>query len=181
MTVCSYHVTYAFQNESTLYSCLIVKELFAQSRRKIWSLIDCNWTQTRNHLVHKQTLISCHICVSEWIHTLKCIHECSVCLWTKWLWVPWHSGNYRVWIHSEITMIQTYSQIQRTDKYSQQISIICPVWLNGWVFIYELGGCGFESSCRHLNFKFCACFEQRVPWHSGNYRVSIHSEMHVTW
>ena len=22
-----------------------------------------------------------------------------------------------------------------------------PVWLNGWVFIYELGGCGFESCC----------------------------------
>ena len=26
-TVCSYHVTYAFQSESTLYSCLNVKEL----------------------------------------------------------------------------------------------------------------------------------------------------------
>ena len=22
-----------------------------------------------------------------------------------------------------------------------------PVWLNGWVFVYELSGCGFESSC----------------------------------
>ena len=33
--VCSYHVTYAFQSESTLYSCLNVKELLARSRRKI--------------------------------------------------------------------------------------------------------------------------------------------------
>ena len=44
-TVCSYHVKYAFQSESTLCSCLA-----------IWILSDCNWTQTQNHLVHKQTL-----------------------------------------------------------------------------------------------------------------------------
>ena len=37
-TVCSYHVTYAFQSESTLYSCLNVKELLARNRHKIWSL-----------------------------------------------------------------------------------------------------------------------------------------------
>ena len=47
VTVCSCHVTYAFQSEYTLYSCLNVKELrFKQG-------------------------------------------------------VPWYSGNYRVWIHSE--------------------------------------------------------------------------------
>ena len=40
-TVCSYHATYAFQSESTLYSCLIVKERLAQNRRDIWSLSDC--------------------------------------------------------------------------------------------------------------------------------------------
>ena len=51
-----------------------------------------------------------------------------------------------------------------------------PVWRNGWVFVYELSVCGFDSSCRHLNFKFRACFEQGGPWHSGNYRVWIHSE-----
>ena len=51
-----------------------------------------------------------------------------------------------------------------------------PVFLNGWVFIYELSGCGFESCCCHINFRYRACFEQRVPWHSGNYRLWIHSE-----
>ena len=77
ITVCSYHVTHAFQSESALYSCLNVKELLARCRCEIWSLSDCNWTRTHNHLV---------------------------------------------W----------------------------PVWLNGWVFVYELSGCGFESSCSHL-------------------------------
>ena len=32
----------------------------------------------------------------------------------------------------------------------------------------------------HLNFRYCTCFEEGVPWHSENYRVYIHSEMH-TW
>ena len=52
--VSSYHVTYAFQSESTLYSCLNVKELLAWNRSKIWSLNDCNWTQTHNHLVRNK-------------------------------------------------------------------------------------------------------------------------------
>ena len=56
VTVCSCHVTYVFQCESTLYSCVNVKELLAQSRRKIWRLSDCNWTRTQNHLVCKRTL-----------------------------------------------------------------------------------------------------------------------------
>ena len=43
--------------------------------------------------------------------------------------------------------------------------------LNGWVFIYELSGCGFKSRYCQLNFRNCTCFEQEVPWHSGNYRV----------
>ena len=45
LTVCSCHVTYAFQSESILYSCLNVKELLARSRREIWRWSDCNWTR----------------------------------------------------------------------------------------------------------------------------------------
>ena len=36
-SVCSYHVTFAFQSESTLYNCLNVKEPLARSRREIFS------------------------------------------------------------------------------------------------------------------------------------------------
>ena len=91
--------------------------------------------------------------------------------------VPWHSGNYRVWTHSEThTWHKNIQSMHRTDKYPQHNSIIWPVWLNGWVFVYELSGCGFKSTCSHLNFRFRACFGQGVPWHSGNYRVWIHSE-----
>ena len=76
MTACSCHVTYAFQSESTLYSCLNVKELLAWSRREIWSLSDCNWTRTHNHLVRKQTLALKHSRWNQYVswqeHTVKC-------------------------------------------------------------------------------------------------------------
>ena len=54
--VCSHHVTYTFQSESTVYICLDVKEHLARSRCEIWSLSDCNWTWSHSHLVHKLTL-----------------------------------------------------------------------------------------------------------------------------
>ena len=65
-------------------------------------------------------------------------------------------------------MIKTHCQMHYINKYSQHSSIICPVWLNGRVFVYKLGGRGFQSRCSHLNFQYRACFKQAVPWHSGN-------------
>ena len=47
-------------------------------------------------------------------------------------------------------MIITYSQMHCTDKYSQHSSMIWLAWLNGWVFVYELSCCGFESRCCQL-------------------------------
>ena len=35
LTVCSYHVTYTFQSESTLYICLNVKELLARTMKSL--------------------------------------------------------------------------------------------------------------------------------------------------
>ena len=96
--------------------------------------------------------------------------------------VPWHSGNCRVWITVKLVrdIIKTYSEMHRTDKYSRHSSIIWPIWPNGWVFVYQLSGCGFESRCSHLIFRYVACFEQGIPWHSGNCRVWSHSQTR-TW
>ena len=102
LIVCFYHVTYEFESESTLYSCLNVKELLARSRRPISRLSDCKGTRTHNHLVRKRTLnhlaklakwlscavstylygafdcmfLSCHVRVWQWIHTLQ-LPECQ--------------------------------------------------------------------------------------------------------
>ena len=77
-------------------------------------------------------------------------------------------------------MTRIYCQMHSRDKYLEHSSIIRPVWLNGWVFLYELSGSGFETSYSHFNFKFGACFEQRILWHSDIYIVWIHSET-GTW
>ena len=46
LTVCYYHVTYTFQSESRLYSCLNIKKVLAQNRRDIWNLSDSNGIRT---------------------------------------------------------------------------------------------------------------------------------------
>ena len=56
-------------------------------------------------------------------------------------------------------MTRTYSQMHRTDKYSEHWLIIWPVWANGWVFVYELSGSGFKSSCSHL-IMIPTCFQE---------------------
>ena len=56
------------------------------------------------------------------------------------------------------------------NKYSQHSSIIWPVWLNGWVFVYELSGCGFKSNyshwgiTKHVIFWNILSFTQHCFW-----------------
>ena len=86
--------------------------------------------------------------------------------------VPWDSGNYRVWIYSE----------RRTwhDKNIQAYSpyrYVLRTQLNHLAKLAKLAsGSGSECSCSHLIFRFRACFEQEVVWHSGNNRLWIYSE-----
>ena len=67
-----------------------------------------------------------------------------------------------------------------SDSNGNRCSKVWSVWLNGWVLVNKLNGCAFKSRFYHLNFRYSACLEQAVPWHSGNYRVKIHSET-CTW
>ena len=65
-----------FQSESTLYSCLNVKELLTQNKRDIWNLSDSNGIETCYHLVRKRTL-------NHWTKLTKWL---SFRLQAKWLW-----------------------------------------------------------------------------------------------
>ena len=67
-------MTYAFQSESTLYSCLNARELLARCKREIWSFRDCNLKRPQNHLVRERALNH----LTKWL---------SVRLRTKWFWV----------------------------------------------------------------------------------------------
>ena len=52
--------------------------------------------------------------------------------------------------------------------------------INGWGFFCKISGCGIDSCCSYLNFRYRGCFEQGAPWHSDNYRVYMHSKTR-TW
>ena len=82
-------VTYAFQSESTLYSCLNDQELLARSRCKVWILSDCIWIRTHNHLVHKRTpnhLAKLAI-LAKWL---------IVRFWIKWLCVRVQLQSFKI-------------------------------------------------------------------------------------
>ena len=55
-----------------------------------------------------------------------------------------------------------------------------PVWLNDWMFVYKLSGCGFKFQLQSLKLKILHLFGAGVPLHSGNYRGWIYSGTH-TW
>ena len=118
-------------------SSLNVKQLFFRSRRKIWSLSDCNWTRIHNHFVHKRKL-----------NHLTKLDKWLSCVWSSYLYgafdsmfLSFHSGIWLYLLHIQETiecrftlrhvrdMTRSYSQMHRTDKYSQHSSIIWPVWL----------------------------------------------------
>ena len=100
----------------------------------------------------------------------KTIILCSVCSIRFVKYVL----STKIWFVKTSTRILKYeSRVIKSN--SDHVVHKWPLWLNGWVFIYELSGCEFQSCCSHLNFRFHTCLEQGVPWHSGNYRIWIHS------
>ena len=72
-------------------------------------------------------------------------------------------------------MTRAYTQMQRTDKYSEHNSIIWPLCPNGSVFVLRTKWFWVRVQLQSLKFHI-----SRLPWHSGNYRVWIHSETR-TW
>ena len=77
------------KNESTVWNCMIIKEVSAQNRHDICKLRDCNETETNDHIVHKRTLnyLAKLANLTKWL---------SVGLQTTWLriCVPLPSLNF---------------------------------------------------------------------------------------
>ena len=92
------------------------------------------------------------------------------------LWVPICMVHLAVCFCHVAYVFQSESTLYSCLNVKELLTRNKQIWLNGWVFIYELSDCGFVSSCSHLNFRFHTCFKQGVPWHAGNYRVWIHSQ-----
>ena len=104
-----------------------------------------------NGTVHTSTRNTAHLTsLTEWL---------SIRLKTKCLWVGVQLQSLKLQI-SHLLWARNYFD--------------CSVRLNGWVFVYELSGCGLESAWSKLNFRFRDCLEQGFLLHSCNYRVWIH-------
>ena len=134
-------------------------------------LSDCNWTRTHNHLVLKRTVN--HLAIwPVWLTGRMFVYELSGCRFESscsHLNFRFHAcfeKGVQATKECEFTlkcvrdMTKAYSKMHSTVKYSQHSSIVWLVWLNGWVFAYELSGCGFKSSCSHFSqgfsFRFCS-------------------------
>ena len=134
LTICSCHVRYAFENECKIYSCLNVKELLAQSRSKIWSWTDCNWTRTHNHLVCKRTLKHL-VKLTKWLSCVlsTCLHGPFDCMFLSCQvriskWITFYSwGNVKELLAQSSREIRSLSDCKWTRT---QNHLVCPRTLN---------------------------------------------------
>ena len=88
----------------------------------------------------------CHVHVSNWTHTLW-LPECQGTPCPKQAWnlkFTWLQRNSNPQPLSSLTNTQPFS-------YTGPWFLNDWLWLNGWVFVYELSGCGFGSRCSHEN------------------------------
>ena len=114
--------------------------------------------------------------------------------------IPWDAGNYRVWIQSErrtwddknMEWNAPYRYVLRKQRsHLGNLAKCLSVCLRTRWFGVLLGArsslkfrqlrieCGFEFWVLCSGFEFSSShltLEQVAPWHSGNYRVWIHSE-----
>ena len=101
------------------------------------------------------------------IYTLHCIN---------WVVIE-HVNNL---FHCNWTRPQNHLVRKRTSEFWVFVYELSEFWVFVFVSVRLRTGSGFEYSCSHLNFRFRACFEQGIAWHSGNYRGWIHCETR-TW
>ena len=193
LSVCCYHVTYPIQSESILYTYLIVKERLARNRLDIWSLSDYNETRFHNHLVCKRTLshlakltkwlrwvvstylygafdcilLSCHLYISEWIHSLH-LGECQGSPSSKQAWYlkkKWLQRDSNPQLLNSETQLNHLAKLTKwlswvlsTDLYGAFDSILssCHVRIWDWmhtVHLPECQGTPCSKQSRYLKFK----------------------------
>ena len=72
---------------------------------------------------------------------------------------------------SDSNGIQTHNHLVR-KRTLNNLAKLTSLSLSFWVLVHELSGCGFESHCCHLNFRYDACLEQGVLWQTIECRLT---------
>ena len=97
--------------------------------------------------------------------------------------IKWHQRDSNPKPFSSYTSNQSFSQ--RIQLFCEYLSVRC-IWLYAIIMLHTRSIVKLHSivgwnlatihSCCYFNFSYRACFEQGNPWHSGNYRMWLHSE-----
>ena len=140
-------------NQSNFYILCLLK-----FKTIIPNLSDCNWTRNQNHLVCKQTLN--HLAM-VWVHLDFRFHTCFE------QGVPWHSGNYIVWIHSEMGTwhdknIQYNSNFVFILKHQNCIS---RVWDKVWKFFFWSETQNFSKTSTERDLEPSQHLRRYSQWH----------------
>ena len=182
MTVCCYYVTYEFQGESVHFSCLNAKELLARKRRDIWSLSDSNGRHgvvnitTAQHHSTKSELRFCAVSIPARSMSEICDSE-DLWQWSQqeirlylfcWSTIPQknhHHHHYHRHHYSTQQILSFYINTQLFSQTGKITELCCESLSLQWVWLYViiLSRMSFESRCCHLNFRYRARFEQKVP------------------
>ena len=72
------------------------------------------------------------------IHSIVCLNVKELFAWIR-RYIGNLSDSNGIWTHNHLARNRTLNHLANW-----------PFWLNGWVFVYELSGCGFESRCCHI-------------------------------
>ena len=77
--------------------------------------------------------LSCHVHVSEWMNVKE----------------PLAQNRHGIWSLGDCNRTQVHNHLVCKWTLNHLATL---VRLNGWVFVYEVSGCGFKSRCSLLNF-----------------------------
>ena len=71
-------------------------------------------------------------------------------------------------------ILDKYSALYISKKIRQQEIPLLKSIFKLQTALYDWTVQSFEPRCSHLNFRYRACYERRVPWHSGSSSVWVH-------
>ena len=106
--------------------------------------------RTINHLAKLAKWLSCVVNTYLFVAFGCMLLSCHTCM--------------SEWIYS-----LQFLKCQGVPSWKQAWYLKCK-W-NEWHSNADLSGYGFGSRCCYLNFRYRPCFEQGVPWHSGDCKV----------
>ena len=154
-----------------------ILKYFNDFQNRNFSVLRLKWTQT---VEMKQNQTFFHGSFQIWCHIfflLKYIKE------FQWLYIIIMSRtSFRVNLHSVVCLnIKELLAQRRSHIWSLSDNNEIRT-LNHLARKRTLSGCGFESRCCHLNFRYGTWVEQGFPWHSGKLQnVDSLWNSNVTW